>query len=430
VIDPALRLWFFSQRWIDRWCLFLLARVFMGGRAWAAAIAAKGNPDDFSKWLGLTRQEGGLGNYHYLLRQTWDKHQAACIAQQDWAQTVFGGTGDVAHAERNRRQSAHADWMQRFSFVNLARWNGVQPVTRRQAVPSEAVFARWMGNPFRESKPLLDIAVSRAWEKDSIREYWLRYGENGYARVLEPFALRSDTPTFVYAHGLAMETEMLSLPFDPYAAWARAGMRVILPDGPGHNRRVADGFYGGENFLMAPPLSAVEYFLTFTHELASLIAWARGRGPVALGGISLGALSSQLLAQYCDAWPNLARPDALLLVTTTAFISRLHKESAIAKVTGLDNVMAPWRPEELARLGEWTDALTPPAMDPGRVHVLLGKYDKVTPYAGGKALLENWRLPRRNVTLRRQGHFSAAFGFQRNWNPLRKMFRDLGSMIE
>ena len=233
------------------------------------------------------------------------------------------------------------------------------------------------------------------------------------------------TPSLIYNHGLAMETEMLNIPDHLYRAWAKFGFRVILPDAPGHNRRVQLGYYGGESFLRCPPYSNLEHFSRIVRELGSWIGWAHDYygGKVALGGISLGALSTQLTAQYAKDWPSKYRPDALMMTTTTAFIADLGQQSAIARATGLDRVARNWGKEEQAILNRLVDASAEPPLDPEKMVALLGKYDKVTPFLGGITLASRWKIPKSNLFIRRQGHFSAAFGLQYDWAPLRQLFK-------
>ena len=100
-------------------------------------------------------------------------------------------------------------------------------------------------------------------------------------------------PTFFFAHGLAMETEMMVDGPRSFLNMARVGMRIVLPDGPGHNRRCKPGLYGGESFLTEPPISGIQHFVRAAREYAAMIAWCRAQGPgkISLGGVSLGALT-------------------------------------------------------------------------------------------------------------------------------------------
>src|SRR6185369_2269070 len=123
----------------------------------------------------------------------------------------------------------------------------------------------------------------------------------------------------IFGHGLAMETEMLRSDGRAFVGLAERGLRVVLPDAPGHNRRAVPGRYGGESFIAAPPSSGLYSLQQAAQELGVIIDWCRAQGPgkVCLGGISLGALTAQVAACRMGAWPASAKPDALLLLTTT-----------------------------------------------------------------------------------------------------------------
>jgi pimeloyl-ACP methyl ester carboxylesterase len=254
-------------------------------------------------------------------------------------------------------------------------------------------------------------------------------GDTAWVHVYEPLNASAGTPSLIWAHGLAMELEMMAKgPLD-FPTLARAGIRVLMPDAPGHNRRTRLGLYGGEAFLRAAPISGLYHFIQTAREFATLINWCRAQGSprVAIGGISLGALSAQVAACNMSSWPAQCRPDALLLLTTTDQVSALTTESALGQVADVDRAVlaAGWREEHIKALSLITDAPATPPIDPARIVLLLGRRDNVTPYAGGVRLARNWQLPAANIFSRDQGHFSAAFGLAVDPAPYQRLIHIL-----
>jgi pimeloyl-ACP methyl ester carboxylesterase len=232
-------------------------------------------------------------------------------------------------------------------------------------------------------------------------------------------------PTLIFGHGLAIETEMMKGDLRGYGSLAERGMRVILPDAPGHNRRVADGLYGGESFIIAPPSSGLRHLAQAAKEFGIIAAWARGNGSkhVAFSGMSLGALTAQVAATRMGAWPSDARPDALMLLTTTDKVSSLALDSALAVVAGLNvaSEAAGWTATSFLPLAKIVDAAAVPPVDPERIVLLIGERDTVTPIDGGRRLASKWQVPAKNLFRRDQGHFSAAFGLGADPSPFRRI---------
>jgi pimeloyl-ACP methyl ester carboxylesterase len=280
-----------------------------------------------------------------------------------------------------------------------------------------------------------EIEASRRVAGASGLEHWLRFrapvlGDTAWARVSTPEGA-ADPPTLVFLHGIAMENDMWRGAADPLTSGAIGGLRVIRPEGPWHGRRRLPGWYGGEPAIGGGPLGMLDLFQAWVAEVACLIAWARAtsRGPVALGGVSLGALTSQLLAVAAGHWRAELQPDALLLVATSGAVLDIAQDGSLSRAVELQPRIeaAGWTPEALAR---WVPLLQPtgrPAMGSERVVMLIGERDDLTQHAGGLALARAWGLPEANLFTRRQGHFSVSLGLLRDKAPLERLTEILGA---
>jgi pimeloyl-ACP methyl ester carboxylesterase len=325
----------------------------------------------------------------------------------------------------------------RFTYIMFARRHGLPAVQLDVPTPQEVMdeFAGSIADPdpfFSLPDRLPEVERSREVENGNVVEYWLRFPTPGvdhdmvYAHVYEPKRKSAGgLQTLIFGHGLAIETEMMKGDLRGYASLAERGMRVILPDAPGHNRRVADGLYGGESFIVAPPSSGLRHLAQAAKEFGIIAAWARGNGSkhVAFSGMSLGALTSQVAATRMGAWPSDARPDALMLLTTTDKVSSLALDSALAVVAGLNvaSEAAGWTPTSFVPLAKIVDAAPTPPVDPERIVLLIGERDTVTPIDGGRRLAAKWQVPPENLFRRDQGHFSAAFGLGADPSPFRRI---------
>src|SRR5258706_292796 len=124
------------------------------------------------------------------------------------------------------------------------------------------------------------------------------------------------------------------------------------------------------------PAGMLDLFAAWVGEVAALIAWARAtsRGPVAVGGISLGALTSQLVATAAAQWPGSLRPDALLLVGTTGEVVDAAVSGGLGRALGVGQRLSAlsWTPEAMRR---WRPLLEPqgaPVMDPAAIVIVIG----------------------------------------------------------
>jgi pimeloyl-ACP methyl ester carboxylesterase len=449
-IDPPIPLSnrLLAKPFIDQLCLWGFRWLLPASHAWAVAAQADGDVDFFSKAFALRRISSRL---RARLQRTAALKQVADAAFETWRLAAFDGAaaspeGQMAMLELARRRAAQAFAGQRLAYTPFAKWQGLPAVAYAiphpdSALPNLRDEAATIERLFAVPRSMPAVEISRRSVVHGVAEYWLRFaspagadatkagGDQCWVHVYEPLDTSSHMPSLIWAHGLSMELEMMEAgPLD-FLSLARAGIRVLMPDGPGHNRRAQPGLYGGESFLQAAPVSGLQHFSQAAGEYAVLIDWCRAQGStrVALGGISLGALSAQVAAGHMSTWPDACRPDALLLLTTTDQVSALATESTLGQVADVDQAVlaAGWRAAHLAALAPLTDAAAQAPVDPARIVMLLGRRDNVTPYAGGRRLADQWRLPAENVFIRDQGHFSAAFGLAIDPAPYRRILEIL-----
>ena len=415
-------------------------------RAWAAALEADGDLQIFnslldrrfanSKWLSSALGECGRADRAYQ------------AAQQNWEVLFFGG-GEVSEAqlvaaevERQRTsktrmlcRKAFLPW--RFRLPKL-RWSVPIPETVSQRHEtrlqrSDAAFEVPDDTAFEASR-----TVGGNWDGASpYRQHWLRFPSlsagiagtpdesSAWAKVYEPEGGADGAPCLIFLHGIGMETDLWGEMTDPVNMLTRNGVRVIRPEAPWHGHRRAKGFFGGEPAIAQGPLGFIDLFHASVREVAQIIEWARrtGASQVAVGGLSLGALTAQIVATQARNWPQAQRPDDLLLVTTSEDMLDIALRGSMARLLEMPRRFAEAGWSE-AELGRWTPLLEPhgdPVMESERIVVLLGKADDLTPVKGGESLLRRWQVPSDNIFRRNQGHFSASLGLYRDGAALDRL---------
>lgn len=431
-----------ARPWVDAVCLWGFRKLLPTSRAWAAAGISDGLPEKFAHELNLDAVPGRIAP---RLVETKRLGKRSADAEALWRDLAFGGKGgDLLGAERARRLAAQSFLGNRVKYLWLAKSRRLPAVRYRTPNPGAVLttFAKSLADAdalFRVPDPLPVVEKSRIIDHGDVLEYWLRFqspssgddpADTCYAHVYEPKQTGlHGMPTFFFGHGLAMELEMMVNGPRSFREMAKVGMRIVMPDGPGHNRRCKPGFYGGESFLVAPPVSGIHHFIRAAREYATLVAWCRAQGPgrISLGGVSLGALSAQVAASRSRDWPAESKPDALCLFTTTNRVSGLALDSSLGQMADLDNEVRRhgWKPEHFAALAPLTDACAAPPVDPANIVLMIGARDNVTPSAGGRTLAEMWRVPKENMFVRDQGHFSAAIGLGVDPAPYARMFEIL-----
>jgi len=421
--------------WFDRVTIRWVTRVFFPvSRAWAAARAARGSRDVFLAQVPVHRPPW------LIVDRLLDAVQRADIryeaATEAWNAVYFAETPPdartLSEAEGARERAAQALMVTRAYAAPLRIARKLPRVAFD--VVDEATLERAHGH--RLASP---TAAFPAPSSDGMRQSHAVLGEYGAVSWLEWPSILHDTararvytptdaddpPTLIHLHGIGMEMEMWRAQADPVNALAGSdGIRVIRPEGPWHGRRMLPGYHGGEPALAFAPKGYIDLIQAWVTEAAQLIRWARetSRGPVAIGGLSLGALTAQIVATAARHWPTDLQPDVMFLVCTSGDILEVSYAGAFAKGLGVSDALtrAGWNHADLAR---WRDLLEPqgdPVMPPEDRVMLLGSHDSVTPYKSGLALARRWAVPRGNLFVANRGHFSTPLGLHRDDTPLRR----------
>ena len=411
--------------WYDRIALKGVARWYLPlSRIWAEGV----DEPDSAKLAEImeipAKHRDSLKTAHGKLHRRWEAHREA---EWTWREAFFEGReaslGELYDLEEKRGLAATKYMGARFYFKGLHR---------------KLKFPARLGAPDRgfPAPSKAQMQVSREISSYYGGLSWLRWmaprthasalEELAYARVVEPLHHEGPRPTLIYLHGIAMETEYLpEQTVDATSLLARMGVRVIKPVAPGHSMRRVRHRYGGEPVIAEGPKGMIELLQQWGTELGQLVAYARERwgGPVAVGGVSLGALTAQKMASVSANWPKEMQPDALFLVTTTGDLVSLAFEGSLVKASGLPPHLeaAGWTQEALAPLRPLFDPIDEPPMPADKRVMLLGSADNLTPFKGGRELAQRWEIPNENLFIRYQGHFTGSLGLIHQQQPMQRI---------
>ncbi len=435
-----------AQPWFDPAALWTMTRWYMPlSRAWAAAGVSGGSLDRFQAELPIERigPAARLGLARALQRTAELKNRLS-DAEARWDELFFAARpvsgSALFNAERMRRRASHNYMLSRSGFA-LVRLGAGYPAVRYEIPTPAEVMAELqplLNDPraaYAPPDPLPHVAVTHRIEHSTYSEYWLRFtsahpdgGDIAWAHVREPKGV-SDPPSLIHVQGLGVEFESLDGIEDEVDPIVAMGVRLVRLEALWHNRRRLPGRFGGEPFLSRQPLSGIELFLAVARETAVLVSWCRGtsRGRVAIGGTSMGALSTQTAASRAQDWPTEMKADLLWLVTTSDDIGNLAFQSALAKAVGLPEQLtrAGWTLRSLSALNPLGEIRTRPVMAPEDIVVVLGRRDEVTPYVRGAAMVTRWGVPERNLFQRELGHFSVPLGLLGDRRPLIRLVERL-----
>jgi hypothetical protein len=421
-----------ARPWLDR----VLMRALRGAyfplsRAWGAAEASEGDPERFWADLGVPRRLDHRDAWIGRLARFEQARATSEAVAQAW-QEAFFGTAEPSAVRLQAMEAARMDCAQAYGatrrlFVSTL---GARVPSVRTMIPTpeEVEAAIEPDSLFRAPATFGRVRESRRVAGAVGTDHWLffdspsaRVGGIATARVHTPDGV-SDPPTVILGHGVCVEFDQWQGLIDESIALVRRGIRVIRPEAPWHGRRRPRGYFGGERMIAAFPLGALDLFSASVGEWAVLADWAirTSRGPLAFGGSSLGALTSQLAASAAHDWPDAIRPRALFLVThsdqmsvamTTGPLSTMWVDPSAAAEKG-------WTEETARRALEPLEPSRPPVVRPERIVSVLGAQDVITPFTTGRALVERWRVPPENVFISNRGHFTIPMSLMRDPRPV------------
>jgi hypothetical protein len=429
-----------ARPWFDRFATWMLAKWFFPlSRLWAAARAAEGSPERFFEAVPLAPDPARRARLMKALGKFEAARASVNALEAEWRRVFFGeeevGSDYLVAVESARRDRRTAYNATRRHFLFLTRRNAVPMIRFEVPTPEavEAIHGPHLADPkkaFAPPKPMPPVAVSRKVPAHVGSQFWLRFPSPSertndvvYARVHEPEGVENP-PTLIFGHGICVEFDHWHGLIDEVEAICAMGIRVVRPEAPWHGRRVLPGQFGGEHLIAASPLGMLDLFTTALAEWSVLMDWCRRttKGPVAMGGSSLGALISQLAADRARDWPAKLRPDALFLITHCGKHEDAALRGRLARVWEIGAAAAAkgWTPELLARYHALLDPLGEPVVAPENIVTVLGSRDDVTPYDSGKELIERWRVPEENQFIWNRGHFSVPLTLMRDHRPLRR----------
>lgn len=426
-----------ARPWLDRLAARLLRRRYLPlFRQWAAANLSGVDENAFIDSVGAGRIVFGKAEIRQILSDVTMARRRRAIAEARWEDCFFGrgaaAPGLMATIENERLLAAHAHNMTFRRFTRLRYRRAVPAVDWDIRRPEEAL-AELGGEVALDSAhtyPMpgdVPIVASPPLDNGLGRHFWVSFrspspwlSDYVTAWVQEPRGV-VNPPTLIYGHGLGVDFDHWQGARQDTDHFVRAGIRVIRPEAPWHGRRTVRGRYPGETFAALGPLGAIMGLASAVHEWAVLLRWARATstGPVAIGGISLGAMTAQLVAAKARYWPEEFWPDALFLITHCASIGHAIRQGEIVDI---------WRGREEITSAGWTiDAMLPflglvdpweePTVEPGQVVVLNGFFDRIMPYVSAEHLLTRWEVPYRNRFIWPRGHFSVPIGMIRDSRP-------------
>lgn len=433
-----------ARPWFDRVALRFLAKWFFPlSRLWAAARAANGSVDTYFTEVPMEPGSKLQSILEPRLKRFEIIRHNVVDAETIWENAFWGPNAGnpekLIEIENTRlgRRDVYNSFRKKFISVRLR--SSVTPIQWDTPTPDEveSLYGALADDPataFQAPDPMPETLKSRVIETETRRDYWIRFkspsarmDDSVIARVYEPKNIENP-PTIILGHGICVEFDHWRGLTDEAQALAAMGNRVIRPEAPWHGRRVPVGRYGGEQFIATAPLGALDLFTAAVQEWAVLMHWARqaSKGPVGIGGTSLGAMTAQLVAEKCQYWPEHLHPDALLLITHAGRIEDAVANGSLAHVWGIAarTEAVGWTPEKIARYAPLLDAVGLPVMPPEKIVSLLGSHDDVTPFASGKALVERWKVPKENRFVWRCGHFSTPLALLRDQSPLQR-FSDI-----
>ncbi len=245
--------------------------------------------------------------------------------------------------------------------------------------------------------------------------------------MLEPRGVENP-PTIIFGHGICIEFDHWRGLIDEARTLRAEGFRVIRPVAPWHGRRRPRGSFGGQPIMARIPGGLFDAFTGAAQEWAVLAEWARrtSKGPLAYGGTSLGALIAQFAAEKIGAQNEQLRPDGMFLITHSGRMTDATFQGDMASLLGvsLDTEANGWTRERIEQGLGLLDPSLLPAVKPEKIVTVLGRRDRITPFASGLSLIDSWGVPDENRFVWDRGHFSMPLTMIRNPAPVAR-FREV-----
>lgn len=436
--------WLFGWPWLDPFASEALARwYFPLSRLWAAASIAEGSVERFFEAVPLDPLRSRRDGLQALLTRFEENRVLAEAVDVDWHRAFFKKNGmdkpeplpvECLALERARIDSHHRYNALRWEFHKFL-CSELPRIRYDVPTPGEvdAIYGAALSEPamlFHAPDSMPEVSVSRRIPTKDGNDYWLRFkspsarlNDEVFARVHEPAGVENP-PTLIFGHGVCVEFDFWRGLIDETCGLCRRGFRVIRPEAPWHGRRTPRGMYGGERMIATFPMGSLDLLTGAVREWAVLADWARrtSAGPLAFGGSSLGAMTAQLAGDRARDWPREAQPDALLLITHCwQLYDAIYAGELIRIWGGKETVEAHGWSEE--RASAYLSLLAPgpmPPVPPDRIVTILGRRDRITPFASGLQLIGRWGVPEANRFIWDCGHFSIPFTLMRDSAPIER----------
>ncbi len=436
----------FGWPWFDPVSSWALRRLFVpSSLLWAAAEQAGTSVERFFDAAQLPRKSANEKKLAEALVQTAAARAIAQSRERAWQQAFFGtgtaGPDARREIEAARYAASHAYNLARRHFGFMLRND---PPRIRSVTQGPEEIAAIYGAQF-ERLSLEGIAngnaaveVSKKIDRAAGTDYWLRFpspsallGDTVYARVLEPHGV-DNPPTVIFGHGICIEFDHWRGLIDEARTLRAEGFRVIRPVAPWHGRRRPLGSFGGQPIMTRIPGGLFDAFTGAAQEWAVIANWVRQQSdaPLAYGGTSLGALIAQFAAEKIGERNPRLKADGLFLITHSGRMSDATFHGDMANLLGVDlnAEQQGWSRERIeAGLG-LLDPARLPAVKPERIVTVLGKRDRITPYASGLSLIDSWGVPDENRFVWDRGHFSMPLTMIRNPAPVAR-FREVMARV-
>jgi hypothetical protein len=394
--------------------------LFPSARIWAAANGARGDADAVSTMLPPRGQKRIQSKASKLaLEKNEGARQRSAEANEAWRTTVIeGGAGDPAEAETARRRAASGHLAMSGPLAAAIGRRGVPTVAWAMEAPGAASPLQ---DTFNAPDDLWAIQAGPEYREGALMRRWLSAPaetklaeDTAYARV--------SWPVDVQPHGVVVVGGGVGIEWDIFVRMRRGhdfanvftihGLAVVELISPGHGLRRADHLYGGESFFQSAPVSAAASLAAQVRETARWIAWARGAFalPVGLFGVSMSSFAAQLAISHCGAWPDVARPDAAMLMAHSGDLIGVTQGS-LSKGLGLPVAQkaAGWTAADFAHWGEALGPAEAPAVPPSRIVSITGRRDGVTPFKDGESVRNMWGIPPANRFTFGHGHMGLPF---------------------